>query len=525
MNKKNLILLPLAFMFWLPVVATDFVEHRLAGSNKVVFKFMFRNGSMADPAGQEGLTFLTTSLVGDGGTSTMTSTQVKDFLYPMAAQISYSIDKEVAIFTFEVHVDHVEAFYPVMIDLLTRPRMDEGDFNRLKSNQENYVKQVIRTSSDEEYSKKALEDLLFRGTRYQHMSAGTVSGIASLTLAACKTHYHNYFRQDNLMVGIAGNYSPALFDRLKADVKKLPPGAPKLPEPVTARQPDGIQVEIISKEGALGSAIFTGAPLPITRRDDDFAALMVANSWLGEHRKSYSRLYQKIREQRSMNYGDYSYIEWYANGGGNMLPPSGVPRNANYFAIWIRPVQIAKGLKEQYPELSDITIGHAHFAIRMAIRELDLLIRNGMTKEDFELTRTFLRSYIKLYAQTPERQLGYLMDSKFYGRKDYLAEMDILLAKLTLDDVNQAIRKYWRSDSMFITIVTDESEAGPLAESLEKNLPSPMSYSDSLRESLPEDLLKEDEEVARFPLNVKSVRIVDSNETFLGEKASKEAVK
>ncbi len=52
-----------------------------------------------------------------------------------------------------------------------------------------------------------------------------------------------------------------------------------------------------------------------------------------------------------------------------------------------------------------------------------------------------------------------------------------------------------------------------------------MSYSDSLRESLPEDLLKEDEEVARFPLNVKSVRIVDSNETFLGEKASKEAVK
>ena len=88
MNKKNLILLPLAFMFWLPVVATDFVEHRLAGSNKVVFKFMFRNGSMADPAGQEGLTFLTTSLVGDGGTSTMTSTQVKDFLYPMAAQIS-----------------------------------------------------------------------------------------------------------------------------------------------------------------------------------------------------------------------------------------------------------------------------------------------------------------------------------------------------------------------------------------------------------------------------------------------------
>lgn len=514
MSMKKIILLPIAFMFWLPAMATDFVELRLSNSNKVVFKFMFRNGSVSDPVGQEGLTFLTTSLVGDGGTTTLTSTQVKDFLYPMAAQISYSIDKEVAILTFEVHVDHLEAFYPLMIDLLTRPRMDEGDFNRLKSNQENYVTQVIRTSSDEEYSKRALEDLLFRGTRYQHMPAGTVSGVAKLTLEACKAHYQNYFRQDNLTVGIAGNYSPALFNRLKEDVKKFPPGAPKLPDPVKARQPDGIQVEIISKKGALGSAIFTGAPLAITRRDDDFAALMVANSWLGEHRKSYSRLFQKIREERSMNYGDYSYIEWYANGGGNMLPPSGVPRNANYFAIWIRPVQIAKGLKQQYPELSDITIGHAHFAIRMAIRELDLLIKNGMTKEDFELTRTFLRSYIKLYAQTPEQQLGYLMDSKFYGRKDYLAEMDALLAKVTLDDVNKAIRKYWRSDAMFITIVTDESEAGPLAESLRNNLPSPMSYSTSLKESLSAEILKEDEEVATFKLNVKSVKIADSNTTF-----------
>jgi zinc protease len=55
--------------------------------------------------------------------------------------------------------------------------------------------------------------------------------------------------------------------------------------------------------------------MDITRAKDDFAALMVANSWLGEHRKSYSQLYKKIREARSMNYGDYTYIEWYDNGG------------------------------------------------------------------------------------------------------------------------------------------------------------------------------------------------------------------
>jgi len=215
-----------------------------------------------------------------------------------------------------------------------------------------------------------------------------------------------------------------------------------------------------------------------------------------------------------MNYGDYSYIEWYENGGSNMLPPPGVPRTSNYFAIWIRPVQIAKQLKMQYEELSNINIGHAHFALRMAIYELNKLVENGMTPEDFEATRTFLRSYIKLYVQTPERQLGYLMDSRFYGRKNYIQELDALLAKLTLQDVNDAIKKYWQTSNMYVTIVTDSSEAEPLAESLRNNTPSPMSYSNLVKAGLPEDILQKDDVVANYKLNVKDVKIVNSADTF-----------
>ncbi|MCK7516844.1 MAG: hypothetical protein MZV64_03545 [Ignavibacteriales bacterium] len=170
-----------------------------------------------------------------------------------------------------------------------------------------------------------------------------------------------------------------------------------------------------------------------------------------------------IREQRSMNYGDYSYIEWYNNGGGNMLPPSGVPRQANYFSLWIRPVQIAKQLKMQYEELKQINIGHAHFALRMALREMDKMIKKGISEEDFKVTRAFLQSYIKLYAQSPDQQLGYLMDSKMYGRKNYIEELGGLLSKLTLSDVNNAIKKYMQIDNMKITIVTDISEAESLS--------------------------------------------------------------
>lgn len=497
-----------------PMTAQQVVELPQPNSNKVIIKLQFRNGSISDPKGKEGLTTAVANLITQGGTKEMTYSEIQDKIYPWAAGYYALVDKEVTTFTFMVHVDFLDQFYPIVKGLILTPAFDENDFKRVMKNQQNYVDQVIRASSDEEYSKKALEDLLFRGTNYQHMTAGKSESVKSITLDDVKQHYADVFTKNNLTIGIAGRYSKEFLAQLKADMAKLSEKKYTPPKPGSANMPEGIVVEIVAKDNAFGSAIFTGTPLSITRANKEFAALMVANSYLGEHRKSYGQLYQKIRETRSMNYGDYSYIEWYHNGGGNMLPPSGVPRNSNYFALWIRPVQIAKQLKQQYAELSDIKIGHAHFALRMAIREVDHIINKGLTKEDFEATRTFLRSYMKLYVQTPNEQLGYLMDSKFYGRNDFISEVDKELARLTVKEVNAAVKKYWRTNNMFVTIVTDKSEAEELAKSLKENLPSPMSYSNAVKAGLPKEVLEEDEIVARYPLKVKKVTIVDSKETF-----------
>lgn len=515
---KSILIKSLAFVLCIflsnAAVAQEIVELPLPKSNKVVIEVMFRNGSICDPTGKEGLTALTVNTISEGGTGTMTASDIKDKIYPWAADYGSSMDKEVSIFKFEVPADFLDEFYPIVVGLLTNPSFKEEDFQRAKSNQQNYVDQLIRQSSDEEYGKKYLEDMLFRGTNYQHMTSGTSEGVKSITLNDVKNHFKNFFTRNNVMIGVAGNYPAGFPQRMKNDLQALSATSPAIPAAGKAKMPDGLNVEIVSKENALGSAISAGFPLAITRSNDEFVALMVANSWLGEHRKSYSRLYQKIREARSMNYGDYSYIEWYDNGGSNMLPPYGTPRSSNYFSIWIRPVQTAAGLKGQYEELKNIEIGHAHFALRMALKEMDQLISKGMDKEDFDKTREFLKSYSKLYIQSPERQLGYLMDARFYGRKDWIKELDALLSKLTVQDVNAAVRKYWQTKNMDIVIITDKTEAEPLAKSLKENLSSPMSYSDGLKSSLPDEILNEDKMVEKYPMPVKSVSIINSDNTF-----------
>jgi zinc protease len=81
------------------------------------------------------------------------------------------------------------------------------------------------------------------------------------------------------------------------------------------------------------------------------------------------------------------------------------------------------------------------------------------------------------------------MDSKMYGRENYIEELSELLSDLTLEDVNDAIKKFMQIDNMKITIVTDVSEAQPLAESLKNNTVSPMTYSNLVKAGLSEDIL------------------------------------
>ena len=84
------------------LMAQQVVELPMPNSNKVVIKLQFRNGSICDPAGKEGLTEATANLITQGGTNDMTFSEIQDKIYPWAAGYGALVDKEVTTFTFQV---------------------------------------------------------------------------------------------------------------------------------------------------------------------------------------------------------------------------------------------------------------------------------------------------------------------------------------------------------------------------------------------------------------------------------------
>jgi zinc protease len=229
-----------------------------------------------------------------------------------------------------------------------------------------------------------------------------------------------------------------------------------------------------------------GFPINIVRGSKEWYALAIANSWLGQHRNQSSHLYQVIREERGLNYGDYSYIENFPNAGMRTVPPQNVSRRQQIFEIWIRPV----------PNET------RHFALRAALRELKKLVDNGMTAADFKLTRAFLKNFVLHYAPTTMERLGYAIDDKFYTlKRSHLETFRKMMNEVTLKDVNAAIKKYWQYDNMQIAIVT--KDAASLKEALVNDAPSPIIY----KTPKPQHVLDEDKEIGIFPLRIKAADV------------------
>ncbi|MSU48013.1 MAG: insulinase family protein [Opitutus sp.] len=479
----------------LPAAASAPVLLPVANDPTVSFRLWFKVGAQNDPAGKAGLSAITAAMLTDAATRQHTYEQILDLLFPLASSYSASVSMEMTVITGRTHRDNLTDYTPLLTDAVLAPAFRQEDLDRIRSRTLNLLENTLRFASDEELGKAVLYNTVFAGTTYGHITSGTIESVKSITLDDIRKFYTTHYTRDNVVLGLGGGYDSALVARLQADLAKLPTGAPAA---VSAPQPKpirGRQVTLVEKK-ADSTAISIGFPMDLVRGQKDWYALAIANSWLGEHRNSSSHLYQVIREARGLNYGDYTYIEHYPNGGQRMLPGQNASRRKQIFEIWIRPVPTEA----------------RHFALRAALREFQLLVDRGMTPADFELKRNFLKKYVLHYASTTNERLGYALDDAFYGLKaGHLATFRRMMDELTLADVNAAIKKHWQTENLQIVAVTKDAAA--FAEALASDAPSPITYTSPK----PETVLAEDKVIGAFPLKIKreNVKIVPVTDLFV----------
>ena len=457
------------------------------------FKFLFNAGSAHDPKGKEGLAALAASMIASAGSKELKIDEINKLLFPIAGSFNAQVDKEMVTLTGRVHKDNWKKMTDAVLPQLTDPGYRQEDFDRLKDAHLNALLQDLRSNNEEELGKERLQENIFEGTPYGHPVLGTEAGLKSITIDDVRNFIKSHYTQSNVILGIAGDAPAELTSRLHAAIASLPKGEMQPPTKVAGKRPSGMQIEILEKD-TRATAISFGHPIDVTRSHPDFPALSVFRAWLGEHRSSMSHLYKRIRETRGMNYGDYAYIEAFPRGMFQFMPDPNIARRAQIFEVWIRPVVPT----------------NAHMALRIALHELDNVVKNGMSKEDFEATRDYLMKNVFVMTATQNQQLGYALDSKWYGTPEFTKHMRDNLSKLTVDDVNKAIRKHISPDNLSVVIITKDAKG--LRDALLADTPSTMTYD----AQQPAELLAEDKVIGARKLNLKpeNVRITPIEQVF-----------
>jgi zinc protease len=447
----------------------------------ITIRIVFKTGAASDPASSPGLAHLTAEMLGGSGTKDLTYKQIVDAMYPMATSVEVYSDKEMTTFVGETHRDNLDKFYGLMRDMILHPGWRPDDFARVRDDSVNALKVSLRGNNDEELGKEELYNVIYQGRPYGHENLGTVSALQKMTVADLQAFYRAHYTQANLIIGIAGGYPPEFAARVKRDFAALPAEPADRFDELPAPAPIAHNRVTLIQKDTRSVAWSLGWPIDVKRGDPDYPALLLATSWLGQHRESGGRLYGRMRELRGLNYGDYAYLEYFPRGMFRFEPEPNLARHQQIFQIWIRPVEPP----------------NAVFALRLAMFELDKLVKNGIPEADFEKTRSFLSKYINILTKTKSAELGYAIDSAYYGTPNYNEYVKTALAKLTLEDVNAAIRRHLRAEN--IEIVGVAKDTGALQAALTGGDPTPIHYNSPK----PQDVMDEDKIVERWPLKLR----------------------
>jgi len=456
--------------------------------------FLFYTGAAADPEGKKGVAALTAGMLTQGGSQTRSYKEIKDGLYPLAGRFSSQLDKEMMSFSGRVHKDNAAQWYQLISDQLLNPGWREDDFKRLKKELIDSIKSGIKSSNDEELGKEVLYSALYQGHIYENFNSGDLSDLDGITIEDVKAFYSAQLTQAKLHLGITGAMPSALKAKLMADLAVLPAGDEKRLVIDKAPVLKGHHATIVEKN-AQSTAVSFGFPIDTVRSDKDWAALWLVRSYFGEHRSSNSYLYQQIRQERGMNYGDYAYIEYFPRGMYQTKPDANLGRSSQIFQIWLRPLR---------------SNNDAHFATRAALYELDNLIENGMSEKDFQATRNYLTNYAPQLVASQDQQLGYALDSEFYQTEEFVKYVRDQFAKLTLTDINRVIKENLQTDNMHYVFIS--GDGADMKQRLVSEQVSPLKYNSDK----PAELLVTDKMIESYKLTLpaKNVEVVDVEKVF-----------
>jgi len=412
----------------------DFVRHRLSNGlgvwlvplpdrELVSVHLLTDSGAAAEDEAQAGVAALTAQLLVTG-TRRLDAAAFAETTERLGIDVGSESSWDSARAGFSALGQHLEAGLDLLAEMLIEPRLDEGEFERIKAERLNDILQA-RAEPGRLADERFLAEVYADGTPYARLSAGTPESIEPLSVAHVRAFHASRYAPNVADVVIAGAFEPdaalAAVERRLGTWDGIGPGH----RTFDPAQRGGRRIVLVDRPGSVQSELRVGH-LGINRHDPRYFPAVVMAALLGG--LFGSRLNRRLREELGYTYGARAALD---------------PRRA------VGPF-IASAAVE-----TEVTTD----AVRELMAQLDRVREAPPSEEELEEVKNFLVGVFPLRFETTAGIAAAIEPLAVYDLDDgWWHAYRGRLEAVTTDDVHAVARELVRPDDALILVVGDASK-------------------------------------------------------------------
>ena len=393
----------------------------------VAISLTLRAGSIADPPGLSGMTWLLSRVI-DRGTATRSAAKIAEELDSRGITLTVLVTRHSFSIGCRCLADDFAPVLALLADIVIAPSLPEEEIATRKGE----VITSIRQDDDNPAIRatEALMGLLYPdGHPYGRRTKGSIEVIEQLTRAQLLRLHAERFAPGELTAVIVGDVEPAQAADVAARAfggwKKPAPPPLVVPPVIAADERRRLVIPMMNKSQADIAYGFT----TITRRDPSYYAYWLMNVAFGQYAIG-GRLGDSIRERQGMAYYVSSSLD------ANLAPG---------------PLTIRAG----------VSPANVDRAVASIDEEVVRLLRDGLTAQELDESRRFLIGSIPRSLETNGAIANFLQTEELFGLGlDYDARLPALLTAVTIDDVNAAARRSLNPDRATVVIAGPYQDVG-----------------------------------------------------------------
>jgi len=386
----------------------------------VQFTISIKGGSMLDPDGKEGTTYLMAGSLNDG-TKNKTPIELREAIQDAGANIYISSESESISIFGSCLVTKLPDVIKIVKEMMFEPRWDVKEFEISK---QNVIQSLKRNeSSPAQIASQAFQKLVYgKDNLLAKSTLGTIKSIESITIDDLKKYYENYFSSSAASIIVVGDIAKekavSAFEFLKdwqAKEVKMP-----VVKSLESFKPG---VYFIDVPKAKQSEFRIGYST-ISATDPDYYQVSVINHKLGGDFNGILNMI--LREQKGYTYGARSSFSG-SLYPGYFIASASIQGNATF-----ESAQIFKNEIEKY--------------------------RSGITQENLDLVKSTLLKGFALKFETLQSLASMLSPIVSYNYPfNYITKRQDFVRNLTTKEHDAFAKKYIQPDKMIYLIVGDKA--------------------------------------------------------------------